>query len=93
MLGRYSQSIVLLEESLQFKQTDRLYKNLGDAYCSVGIYEKAIQNYDRTIEINDKYDEVHYNLAVCLFLQQNYHQAKFAIVRALQLSVKNPAYL
>lgn len=32
MLGRYSESVVLLEKCIKFKEKDTLLKNLGDAY-------------------------------------------------------------
>lgn len=45
ILGRYSESIVLLERCLRYREKDYFYKNLGDAYFSISIYEKAIYNY------------------------------------------------
>ena len=92
-LGRYSESIVILEECLKHKQHEKLFKNLGDAYFSIGIYEKANYYYEKAVSIDDNYDEAHYNLAVCLFMQENYHNAKFAILKALQQSMKNEIYL
>lgn len=43
--------------------------------------------------MDDHLDESHYNLAVCLFMQENYHNAKFAIVKALQYCPTNETYL
>ena len=93
ILGRYSESIVILEECLRHWQSEKLFKNLGDAYFSIGIYEKAIYNYEKAVALNDGFDEAHYNLAVCLFMQENYYNAKFAIAKALQHAPRNPAYL
>ena len=45
ILGRYSESIVLLEKCLRYREKDYFFKNLGDAYYSISIYEKAIYNY------------------------------------------------
>ena len=45
MLGRYSESIVILEECLKYKPHEKVYKNLGDAYFSIGILEKASYYY------------------------------------------------
>lgn len=39
----------------------------GDAYFSLGMLEKAIENYQRAINLDDTYDEAHYNLAACYF--------------------------
>lgn len=64
---------------MKFKEKDCLYKNLGDAYFSISIYEKAIYNYEKALVMNEIYDEAQYNLAVCLYIQQNYHNARLAI--------------
>lgn len=69
MLGRYSESIVVLEECLKNKPHEKIYKNLGDAYFSIGILEKAGYYYEKAVSKADSYDEAHYNLAVCLFSQ------------------------
>ena len=69
VLGRYSESIVLLERCIRCREKDYFYKNLGDAYFSISIYEKAIYNYEKCLRLNDQYDESHYNLAVCLYVQ------------------------
>jgi rhomboid protease GluP len=45
MLGRYSESIVVLEKCLKFRRKHYFYKNLADAYFSLGIPEKAAMNY------------------------------------------------
>jgi tetratricopeptide (TPR) repeat protein len=83
MMGRYSESIVLLEKCLRIREKDYFYKNLGDAYFSVSIYDKAIYNYEKTLTINESFDEANYNLAVVLYIQQNYYHAKQAITKAL----------
>jgi len=57
------------EETLKHKQCGRAYKNLGDAYFSIGIYEKSNYYYEKAVGTEDNYDEAHYNLAVCLFMQ------------------------
>lgn len=48
-LGRYSESIVILEECLKFKQQAKLFKNLGDAYFSIGIFEKSNYYYEKAV--------------------------------------------
>ena len=69
MLGRYSESISILEKCLQYSKKDIFYKNLGDAYYSIGIFEKAIFNYEHAVHLNDSLDEAYYNMSVCLFQQ------------------------
>jgi len=52
LMGRYSESIRILEDCLKYKEKDSLYKNLGDAYFSLSIYEKAIYNYEKALILN-----------------------------------------
>jgi tetratricopeptide (TPR) repeat protein len=74
MLGRYSEAIVALEKSLATEENALTYKNLGDAYYSIGINEKAVYNYEKSISLKPS-GETYYNLAVCLFVQQNFHNS------------------
>lgn len=92
ILGRYSESIVLLEKCLRYREKDYFYKNLGDAYYSISIYEKAIYNYEKALKLNDHHDEAHYNLAVCLYIQENYQFAKLSILKAIEINSSNESY-
>ena len=74
MLGRYSEAIVALEKCLTVQDDPLTYKNLGDAYYSIGIYEKAVYNYEKGISLKPS-GEAYYNLAVCLFMQRNFHNS------------------
>lgn len=67
----------------------RLLKNLADAYYSIGNFEKSNYYYEKAVTLEDSLDEAHYNLAVSLFVQENYHNAKFAIMKALHHSPRN----
>jgi tetratricopeptide (TPR) repeat protein len=62
---------------------------LGDAYFSIGIYEKAIYSYENAIKINNVMDEAYYNLSVCLFLQEKFYEAKFNVEEAVKLNSEN----
>ena len=42
--------------------------------------------------MNDHNDEAHYNLAVCLYIQENYHNAKLAILKAIEINSSNENY-
>lgn len=92
MLGRYSEAIPLLERCIQVKEIDRLFKNLADAFFMIGIYEKAAYNYEKAIAINGSTAEAHYNLAVCMYAQENYYNALLCIENALKLSPKETGY-
>lgn len=72
MLGRYSESISILEKCIQKNERDIYYKNLGDAYFSIGIHEKAAINYEKAVKMNPDMDEALFNLAVCLYVQGHF---------------------
>jgi tetratricopeptide (TPR) repeat protein len=73
MLGRYSESIGILERCLAYSKRDIYYKNLADAYFSIAIYEKASRNYEQAIQLNSYFEEAYYNVAVCYYMQDHYH--------------------
>lgn len=54
MMGRYSEAVPVLERCLQIKESDRLYKNLADAFFLLGIPEKAVYNYEKALSMNGK---------------------------------------
>lgn len=93
VLGRYSEAILILEQCITYAEKDILFKNLGDSYFSIGMYEKAILNYERSSRLSNLNDECFYNLAVCFYIQQNYDSSKLAIRKALEVQPKNEAYL
>jgi rhomboid protease GluP len=92
MLGRYSESIVVLEKCLKYRRKHYFYKNLADAYFSLGIPEKAAMNYDKAIRLDPGYDEAFYNLAVTQFLQEEYTSAKLNIDHALKIDPNSEPY-
>ncbi len=53
LLGRFSESIPILEKCIEVKKKDIFYKNLGDSYFNLGIVEKAIINYENALILND----------------------------------------
>ena len=69
MLGRYSESIMVLEKCLRSRRKNYFYKNLADAYFCLGIPEKASMNYEKAVKLDTEYDEAYYNLAVTQFMQ------------------------
>lgn len=92
MLGRYSESIVVLEKCLKFRRKHYFYKNLADAYFCLGIPEKAAMNYEKAIRLDPGYDEAFYNLAVTQFIQEEYTSSKLNIDNALKLDSTNESY-
>ena len=66
---------------------------MADAYYSIGIYEKAIYNYENAVRLNNHLDEAYYNMGVCLYLQENYKSAQLHVHKALVLSPDNQNYI
>ncbi len=66
-----------------------MYKNLADAYFSVGINEKCHYNYEKAICLDPKLDEAMYNLAACLYTQGNYYGANGYIKKAVEIDPNN----
>ena len=77
---------------MRYRHNDILYKNLADAYYSIGILEKAIYNYEHAIIENSSNTEAHYNLAVCHYQQENYYNASIYIDKALKHNPNNEVY-
>lgn len=78
---------------MTFAKKDIFYKNLGDSYFSISIYEKAILNYEKALEMNNGMDETYYNLAVAYFIQKHFHEAKINVSKAIKLNARNEEYL
>jgi tetratricopeptide (TPR) repeat protein len=74
-------------------EKDTSYKNLGDSYFNIGMLDKAIGNYEKSLKINSHNDECHYNLAVSLYMQQNYEIARTEVRKAIEMQPKNEVYL
>lgn len=68
IMGRFSETIKILEKYLILKKHEKLYKNLGDALMSLGKYHEAIKNYQNAIKLKDNFDEACYNLAACYYI-------------------------
>ena len=66
-----------------------MHKIIADAYISIAVIDKAVYHYERSTKLNPKLDEAYYNLAVILYQQQSFFNAKMNIDKALHLSKNN----
>ncbi|HCW05964.1 MAG TPA: hypothetical protein DGG95_01215, partial [Cytophagales bacterium] len=67
--GQHAEAIAVYEEALTFAdetEHDELYYNIGLAYQSLEDYEKAIEYYKKSIDINISHEGSLYELAFCL---------------------------
>jgi len=66
--GNHEDAITVYEEALSFAEEDHdeLYYNIGLSYQSMEKYDKAIECYKKSIEINLAHEGSLYELAFCL---------------------------
>ena len=67
----------------------RAHDNLGLAWIGVKKYDLAIDEFDKTLELNPKYYLAYYNAGVAYHLQGDLERAKIAYENSLKI---NPAY-
>jgi rhomboid protease GluP len=92
-LGRYSEAIKLLEEYLKVGENDKIHKNIADAYYNINVLDKAIYHYERAIKYNSQFDEAYFNVAVILYRQDSFFNAKMNIEKALRINNTQEHYL
>ncbi|MBP9819846.1 tetratricopeptide repeat protein [Candidatus Woesebacteria bacterium] len=89
----WSSPIRLYTHILQYSQTARVHNNLAMAYAETGEQNKAIEHYQKALEISNIYPQIHYNLANTLSAQGEIEKAIESYRQALALSAQfEPAY-
>jgi Flp pilus assembly protein TadD len=58
----------------------------------LGDKDNAIYHYEKATQLNSKYDEAYYNLAVMLYLQESYFNALMNIEKAVNIQSQNVTY-
>jgi tetratricopeptide (TPR) repeat protein len=62
----------------------RPHLNRGNAYLDRGLYQKALEDYNRALEIDPGYAEAHYNSGLIYALRKDYALAKKEFIRAIE---------
>ncbi len=75
------------------QENDKLHKNMGDAYYSINVLDKATYHYEKAIQVNSHLDEAFFNLAVILYRQESFFNAKMNIEKALAINKAEEHYL
>lgn len=70
-----------------------MHKNIADAYYNINVLDKAIYHYERAIKSNSQFDEAYFNVAVILYRQESYFNAKMNIEKALTINKTEENYL
>ncbi len=79
-----------LEESVQNKNNDTSYNNIGFFYSLAKNYKKAIENYNKAIEINPLCFTAYINRGIAYVLLSDYRRAIKDFDKAEKLDPKNP---
>lgn len=82
MVGDVQNSIKFYEEAASLEPTDDIYYSMGISYKQANNYEKAIEAYNKALELNPNNYNVLYNLAVLYKEQKKYDLSLNTAIRA-----------
>ena len=68
------------------------YAKLAFSLCQLKEYEKAVENYEKSIALDSTHPNRYYNLGFSHLAQKNFLQAKIAFEKALEMEPKNEKY-
>ena len=85
----YNGAIKLYDEVLKFGEYDGAYNNRGNAYLNLNQYERAIQDYNKAIQLNPNYFEAYNNRGWAYYCLKKYQQALKDFDKALELNPNN----
>jgi len=71
-------------------ELDEIYKNIGNSYYQKGEYEKALEYYQKAININPKHTSAHYNIGI---IYQNRNEDDKALEYYQKAININPKYV
>jgi tetratricopeptide (TPR) repeat protein len=84
----YGKSLAIAKSQAMDSQELRI--NLGNTFTKVNLFEQAVFNYRRALEINDKNALAHLNLSKVLLLMGQYPEALEEITKCDELGLKDP---
>lgn len=90
--GNSKEAIKIYKEAIENKVKDeKIYYQLGKIYASRGgdLKEKAIEYYEKALEINPKYFEAYRVLGVIYDKEQRFEEAQEKYEKALEIDNKN----
>lgn len=89
---RYNEGADLLTQSIRFwPQSAKAYNNLGEVYRRMKETKKAEQAYQKSLEINPKYADAHYNIGTFYDgIVRNPQKAAFHYKKYIELKPTSP---
>src|SRR6201996_2567262 len=91
--GKGNDGIPYVEKSIKVSTNISLtaasYDLLGRIYDQEHKTDKAIETYKKGIEVNPKYQRLHYNLGIAYFRNRQYPEAEASAIEAIKLDPKH----
>ena len=85
--GDFNEAIIHYNLALKLNSNSSMtYFNRGLLYAQQGIFEDAVKDFYKTIEIDPMFGEAYRNLAVIQFITENYEQALKSFNKYLTLT-------
>lgn len=84
--GDLSKAELLYKKCLEIQQTPEVWNNLGNVYRKQEKNARAIECYQKAIEMDKNFLPAYTNMACTLLNLERYDSAKLILTRALQLN-------
>ncbi|WP_041081691.1 tetratricopeptide repeat protein [Thermotoga profunda] len=87
--GEFEKAEDFYKQCLSLRQTPEIWNNLGNVYRRMEKVARAIECYQKAIELDRDYVPAYVNLASTLFNLERYDNTKLLLLRAIQLGMKD----
>jgi tetratricopeptide (TPR) repeat protein len=86
----YDNAIVHYLEGIKLLATPERYNNLGAAYFEKEQYDKAVESYQKALELHPRFSNAHYNLGLVYFQLGQKEKAVESFLQAALYNRKDP---
>ncbi len=93
-LNLYREAIdayTLIQDEVGYHQS--IYDQIGKCYINLGEYEKAIEQFDKSISLNADNAVPYFNKGIAYYLLGNADMAKTCMQKAIELDPQNETYV
>lgn len=87
--GELNKAEELYKECLNLRQSPEIWNNLGNVYRRMEKTAKAIECYQKAMELDKNYAPAYVNLASTFFNLERYDNAKLLLLRAMEIGMKD----